>query len=397
MAAPAVYRAGACVRREPPARYMAAERELDAEHLEAFAKAANALAVAEDTEFLFHTEVVAQRSKVLAVMLADARAGQLSGGAGLLRFEAPFAMTGTDAMRSFLRLAYQSASAAEVVREVLAAGRPGAMEQLARLADQLEARGILAAVDAALAAEVASRPAGDVAAWLPLLALTADSPAQLPAAYQAAVDVAVRAVTASCAGEPKEGLPLQRFASSEAFAALPQATLGSIMAAVVSTVRATTSTALLATATPRPARTQCGPFSGTFTWAWRPEFGLEDARAQQQALSPPFCVGGVTWTLAAYLNGDRAEARGHLSLYLDAETKGSVVPARRARFVMSVASGRGAAHDVRRGGDAHDWIARTGTGFYKLVSHTELLERDLMPDGVLTLRVELIELMVYDC
>lgn len=190
--------------------------------------------------------------------------GRQAGGGGLLRLEAPFAGFGTDAMRGFLRLAYTPTAdvAAAVVREATSGTsyeplrqtvRPGPSAQAAgrapqaswaaggccwwaspgsgaagshwppsnlvpvpqvRLADYLDAPGLLAQLDRAIYDLASGFDVTAVGSWMPVLALADEQRATLPRAYGAVLGLATKSVTASCSSG---GSPVWGAATSSLF------------------------------------------------------------------------------------------------------------------------------------------------------------------------------------
>eukprot|EP00887_Chlorella_sp_A99_P000871 scaffold5.g871.t1 len=352
---------------EPPESYMRQEG-MDDEHLASFAHSADAVAVVGGKiEFRFHTAMLSQKSKFLAGMLdgmADGGVAQPSskrrrGTAaqqeeGPLRIDAPFADVDPDAMRAFMRIAYGSATAADVVKEM--AGKDSsdddeedfsALAQLAQLADQLAATATLAALDAAVASLLAPDAAPGTNRLMALLSLADGHREQLPSSYQAAVDAVVKAAATTCSRASGDA-PMQRLLAHELFDVLSHQTLGIVLQGLISTVRSVARVDQLAGIVPKPARTQRGPFSGSFTWEWQPGFGVDDPRATHSQLSPAFDVGGVEWVVQGYLNGKGSSSRGHVSLYLGADTPGGALAGRKVKYNVILKSSKGKESDVRK-------------------------------------------------
>eukprot|EP00887_Chlorella_sp_A99_P000815 scaffold5.g815.t1 len=376
---------------EPPENYMRQEG-MDDEHLAALARSADAVAavVGGRVGFPFHTAILSQKSKFLAGMVEEMADGgveeqsskrrRVQAGEtkkGLLCIEAPFADVGPDAIRAFMRIAYSTTTAADAVTELAGqAGSSGdewreldfaALAQLVELADQLAAPVTVAALDTAVAGLLSPSLLSPTAAahssrlWA-LLALADGHREQLPKAYQAAVDATVKAAAVSCTGSHQGGPPLQRLlAHSNLCGSLSPQNLCIVLGSLVSTVRCVGRYEQLATVAPKPARTQRGPFSGSFTWEWLPGFGVDDPRATQAQLSPAFDVGGVEWEVQGYLNGNYPSERGHVSLFVGAHA-----------------------------------VAAAGRKANRFIKNVGLEEQGLLVDGVLTVQVELNGVWVYD-
>lgn len=344
--------------------------------------------------------------QVLAELLAATKEGSTgtpgllaSAEGGVIRIEEAFAGLTPGAMRIFLRAAYGTEGIAEAIEAAAAADDYEVIVDVVALADQLAAPGILAALDAGVAAALPSN-ASEVDAWLLLLRTADVHQAQLPKAYQAAVGMAVKAMAASCAGTPAGGLPMQLLCVHEDASKLSAGTLMAILGGLVSAARGVSSTAQLtastwSTAAAQPGPIHGGPFSGSYTvscsccicfpsslfirrclmsppppvqWHWEPGFGLQDERAKRVQRSPSFTVGGVRWRLDAHLNGDWDEDKGHVSISLAPLAEGSVAQARHLDYTITVKSRKGCESDATRTSRRRKLMTQTW-GWPQFVSH----------------------------
>lgn len=248
----------------------------------------------------------------------------------LARIEAPFADVQPEVMRWFMRIAYSAVPAADVVKQL--ADSLDFLTELVRLADQLSAPGMLAALDPFVARCLPTGEAAvDAERLMALLALADGHREQLPKTYQSAVDAAVRAIVRSCTGSHPGDPPLQRMLADTLFGCLSHQTLGIVLQSVASTVRSVTRVEELATVAPKLAPMQRGR-AGSFTWEWRPGFGVEDARATQPQYSPVFSGGGAQWQIKGYLNDIDASSRGHISFFLCPHSEPASVAGRKAEI-----------------------------------------------------------------
>jgi hypothetical protein len=139
--------------------------------------------------------------------------------------EEPLASYSDEAVAALLTFVYnpQPSAAKTLVAEAVGGKRRHLLDELVRLADQLDVAPIVAAAEGALFdALPANAPTMEVQAWLPALLLADAHSQQLPAFYCAALLTASRVAVAALDSKGGSATPLQIFLSSPASFKLSQ-------------------------------------------------------------------------------------------------------------------------------------------------------------------------------
>ncbi|GAB4815283.1 hypothetical protein N2152v2_002329 [Parachlorella kessleri] len=393
-----------------------------------YAKLADMILTVEGQDLPCHSHILARESKMIFDLCSAEREGdvpapkrqRLSNGDAASAPSHPDAATWVTASQGRLRLvepfdgytvaevellltaAYDPSHAVTLVCQDVAAERWPELQQVLRLAGQLEAPRLAACIDGAVCS---SYPAGceDVAGWLPILALADRHPEQLQLSYDRGVRLAVAALSRSVGDSGKAAAPAQRYLAHPAAAKLSSATCNAVMQGFLSC----THTRLHAIRAGRPlslaaidqaclscnAGTQQYSGTATFTWQWYPGFDVDDPRATKESASDQFLGLGLRWQVFAYLNGFQPENKGWLSLYLRAVPSTlDGRPARQATYRFTVKG----SPDVAWQGSA--LVAENGAGFPRMMPTADLFdpEKGYSIDGTITVHVELSKLSNFD-